>query len=211
MGGAVDGVTYLLATRSAGKLRELRELLAPRGMRLIDLTEAGVPEDPREDGIEVFETFEENARAKADYFFSLTGLPTFADDSGLSVAALNGAPGVRSKRWSGRTDLSGEALDAANNMKLVATLAELPADVIPTAEYVCAAAYKDADRTVVTTGHTEGTMLVTPRGTQGFGYDAYFLSRELRKTFGEASPAEKHAISHRGRAFGALLETLGGR
>lgn len=203
------GQTYLLATRSSGKLRELRELLGGRGIRVIDLTEAGIPEDPAEEGIECFETFEANARAKAEYFFARTHLPTFADDSGLAIHALHDAPGVRSKRWSERTDLTGEALDAANNMKLVMSLSRLPADVIPTAEYVCAAAYKDATRELVTVGRTPGTMLVTPRGQSGFGYDPYFLSRELGKTFGEALPAEKHAISHRGRAFSALLARLG--
>jgi len=203
-----SGQLFLLATRSAGKLRELREMLTPRGMRVIDLTEAGVAETPEEEGIEIFETFEENAIAKADYFFARTGLPTFADDSGLSVLALGGAPGVRSKRWSGRADLAGEALDAANNMKLVHAIATLPAGTISSAEYVCAAAYRDAGRRLVTRGTTEGTMLVTPRGHDGFGYDPYFLSRELGRTFGEARPAEKHAISHRGRAFRALLAEL---
>jgi XTP/dITP diphosphohydrolase len=204
-----SGATYLLATRSAGKLRELRELLAPYGMRLIDLTEAGLPEDPREADIEAFDTFEANARAKAEYFFGRTGLPTFADDSGLAIHALNGAPGVRSKRWSGRDELAGEALDAANNMKLVTSLATLDPDIIPTAEYVCAAAFKDDTRELVALGRTEGTMLVTPRGANGFGYDPYFLSAELGQTFGEARAPEKHAISHRGRAFTALLEAMG--
>jgi XTP/dITP diphosphohydrolase len=209
--------TYLLATRSAGKLRELRELFADAvkkagnlelRIRVIDLDEANLPEQPEEEGIECFETFEENARAKAEYFHRLSGLPTFADDSGLVVHALNGAPGVRSKRWSGRTDLSGHALDAANNEKLLAALKELPEGVAPTAEYVCAAAYVDQGGAQVAVGRTQGQMLASPRGVQGFGYDPYFFSSELQKSFGEASIEEKQRVSHRGRAFAALWEQV---
>jgi XTP/dITP diphosphohydrolase len=210
------GQTYLLATRSAGKLRELRELFDAvvaaghlgNDVRVIDLEDAGFPETADEDGIECFETFEENARAKAEYFHRLSGLPTFADDSGLVVHALGGEPGVRSKRWSGRAELTGVALDAANNTKLVNALAALPDGTVPLAEYVCAAAFVDAERTRVTVGRTHGRMLVVPRGAHGFGYDAYFASDELQKTFGEATVGEKERVSHRGRAFGALLHDL---
>src|SRR5262249_31977721 len=96
----------LVATRSVGKLRELRPLFASHGIAVVDLAEAGIPESADEDPLEAFATFEENALAKARYFFERTGQPTFADDSGLEVSALGGAPGVLSKRWSGRTDLS---------------------------------------------------------------------------------------------------------
>lgn len=108
----------VLATRSGGKLRELRPLFRAHGIEVVDLLEMGVPETVEEDALEVFETFEENALAKAGYFFRRTGLPAFADDSGLEMAVLHGGPGVRSKRWSGRTDLGGQALDDANNRQI---------------------------------------------------------------------------------------------
>jgi XTP/dITP diphosphohydrolase len=109
----------LLATRSAGKLRELRPLFAAHGLEVADLADAGVAESREEDDLECWPTFEENALAKARYFFARTGVPTVADDSGLAVAALGGRPGVLSKRWSGRADLSGQALDDENNRLLL--------------------------------------------------------------------------------------------
>jgi Xanthosine triphosphate pyrophosphatase len=104
--------TVVIATRSAGKLRELRALLAVEGISAIDLTEAGIAESREEDGVECYATFEENALAKARYFAARAGgRVVLADDSGLEVAALGGEPGVRSRRWSGRADLSGAALE----------------------------------------------------------------------------------------------------
>ncbi len=173
----------------------------------MDLSEAHMPSTPEEDSIESWDTFEENALAKAHYFHRLTGLPTFADDSGLSVAALAGRPGVRSKRWSGRTDLSGPALDIANNVALVAELRRrfaLPA----AAEFVCAAAFADDSRSLVRTGRTEGEIVAQPRGLGGFGYDAHFVSTDLHQTFAEAGLAAKLNVSHRARAFTALLSAL---
>jgi len=203
----------LIATRNAGKLRELRGLLDHEfvlyGTQLIDLQEAGVIETPEEDAIEAFETFEENAKAKSEYFFRLTGYPTFADDSGLSIAAFAGTPGVRTKRWSGRTDLSGHELDTANNDKLVAELLALPdGTAMSPAEYVCAAAFTDAGGTVVEMGRTAGHVSTVPVGTDGFGYDPFFYSDDLKMHFGEADMLAKSVISHRGRAFTALLRTL---
>jgi XTP/dITP diphosphohydrolase len=190
-------------------LRELRALFARDAMRVIDLSEAGIPESDAEEGIEIFETFEENARAKSEYFHRLSGLPVFADDSGLVVHSLGGVPGVRSKRWSGRTDLSGHALDEANNAKLVAALQALSvSDSHMVAEYVCAAAFTDGEGSIVCLGCTEGYMTTEPFGVQGFGYDSYFHSSELGKSFGEASTEEKLRVSHRGRAFEALLGAL---
>ncbi len=233
-------ITYLLATRSQGKLRELRELFAqlvPSGggeaglgevagiggddagkgvssvvesIRVIDLDEAGYPETPEEEAIECYDTFEENACAKAEYFHRLTGLPTFADDSGLVVHALQGAPGVRSKRWSGRSDLSGVELDAANNLKLLSALSSLPAGMVPSAEYVCAAAFADSERTTVTLGRAAGVLVTSPAGNHGFGYDPYFRSSELGKSFAEATVQEKRKVSHRGRAFRSLVERMFG-
>ena len=195
----------LLATRSAGKLRELRELFARAGIAVVDLDEAGVKESPEEDTLETAETFEENALAKAHYFASLTGRPVLADDSGLEVVALGGRPGVRSKRWSGRADLTGLSLDAANNQRL---LAELRGLTPREARYVCVAAFVDGGEALTRRGTTSGVILEEPRGTGGFGYDPYFFSDELGKTFGEATLDEKEQVSHRGRAFRALVVAL---
>jgi XTP/dITP diphosphohydrolase len=207
---AVGTPTILLATRSEGKRRELLSLLAPLGSRLVTLDEAGIPATPDEDAIEAHATFEENALAKARWFHSLSGLPCVADDSGLAVDALGGRPGVRSKRWSGRNDLEGNALDAANNALLLESLAA--ADAAGSggrgARYVCAGAYVDDAREIVRRGETIGFILDEPRGSGGFGYDPFFWSPELRCTFGEATMEAKAAVSHRGRAMRALCVAL---
>ena len=195
----------LVATRSSGKLRELWGILDEAGLNGISLADAGIVESPAEEGIECFDTFEANSLAKARYFNRLSGLPTVADDSGLSVDALGGAPGVWSKRYSGRSDLSGQALDDANNEKLLSELAGFR-DV--GARYSCAAAFVDGDVEVVEIGETFGKIVRDPRGDEGFGYDPYFFSTELNRTFGEASIDEKQAVSHRGRAFRALVAAL---
>jgi XTP/dITP diphosphohydrolase len=198
----------LLATRSAGKLRELRPLFAARGIGVVDLVEAGIPASPAEDGLEVHATFEANALAKAEYFFARTGRPTVADDSGLCVEALGGRPGVQSKRWSGRVDLAGLALDDENNRLLLALLDGV-AD--RRAHYVCAAAYVDGVRALTCRGEVRGTILREARGGGGFGYDPYFAADELDgRTFGETPTDEKELVSHRGRAFRALLAQVSG-
>lgn len=200
----------LIATRSEGKRRELLPLLAPLGSRLLTLDEAGVAPDPAEDAIEAHATFEENAVAKARWFHERTGLPCIADDSGLAVDALGGAPGVRSKRWSGRDDLEGAALDAANNAMLLGSLAAAEAAGARGrgARYVCVGAYVDGQREVVHRGETLGFIVDEPRGRGGFGYDPYFWSPELGATFGEATMEAKAQVSHRGRAMRALCNAL---
>jgi XTP/dITP diphosphohydrolase len=200
------GDVALLATRSQGKLRELRPLFETAGIGLITLDDACIAETSAEDALEVFDSFEENALAKARYFHELTGRPTFADDSGIAVDVLGGAPGVRSKRWSGRTDLSDQALDDENNRLL---LTRLRGEMDRRAQYVCAAAFVDGGRRLVERGVVSGRLIDEPRGLHGFGYDPFFLSDELGRTFGEATRAEKEVVSHRGRAFRALLATLG--
>lgn len=197
--------TVLLATRSSGKLRELRPLFTAAGIAVQDLTEAGIGATADEDAVEAFATFEENALAKARYFQALTGRAVVADDSGLEVAVLGGSPGVRSRRWSGRTDLYGQALDDANNDKLLSVLSAFEK---PLARYVCAAAYCDGSLDEVVRGETGGVIVREARGAEGFGYDPYFFSVELGVTFGEASRDAKERVSHRGRAFRALLERL---
>ncbi|MBA3557030.1 MAG: non-canonical purine NTP pyrophosphatase [Gemmatimonadaceae bacterium] len=192
----------LLATRNLGKLRELRPLFARAGIGVRDLMDAGLPESSDEDALESYSTFEENAIAKARYFFHLSGIEAVADDSGLEVAALRGEPGVRSKRWSGRADLSGMALDHANNAKL---LAQLSFSDDRRARFVCAAAWVDGSGERVARGETHGRILTQPRGTLGFGYDPLFESDDLGMTFGEADGPAKEVVSHRGRAFRALL------
>jgi XTP/dITP diphosphohydrolase len=195
----------VLATRSAEKLREIGPLLVESGFDVIDLDAFGLPELPVEDGLEAFDSFEENALAKGRYFATLTQQAVIADDSGLEVRALGGKPGVLSKRWSGRADLSGEALDAENNALLMRSLR---AAEDRTARYVCAAAFVDGPREIVRRGEVAGRITRTPGGTGGFGYDPYFESEELGKTFGEASLDEKASVSHRARAFRALIQAL---
>lgn len=197
----------LVATRSLGKLSELRPIFAEAGVEMIDLDAAGLPEDAAvEEWLEVHGTFEENALAKARWFHERSGgRPTIADDSGLEVRALGGRPGVHTKRWSGRTDLSGRALDAANNRFLLDTLGDA---TDRRARYVCVAAYVDGARELTVRGETTGRILDAPRGTGGFGYDPLFLSDDLGVTFAEAERESKEGVSHRGRAFHALLARL---
>lgn len=197
----------LLATRSGGKLRELRPLFAAHDIAVVDLRDAGIDESSEEDALEVYATFEENALAKAKYFHERSGMATVADDSGLVVRALGGRPGVHSKRWSGRSDLSGQVLDDENNRLLLERLSGV-AD--RNASYVCAAAYVDGSRSMVRRGEVPGSIVDRPVGDGGFGYDPYFFSSELGRTFGEASVGEKERVSHRGRAFRALISALVG-
>jgi XTP/dITP diphosphohydrolase len=196
----------LLATRSAGKLRELRPIFAARGIGVIDLIDAGIAESELEDALESYSTFEENALAKARYFHGLADRPTVADDSGIAVMALGGRPGVLSKRWSGRTDLSGQPLDDENNRLLQEALRSI---TDRRAYYVCAAAYVDRTHELVCRSEVYGRIAAAPRGSGGFGYDPFFEADELNgRTFGEASREEKARVSHRARAFRALLERL---
>ena len=195
----------LLATRNEGKRRELAALLEPLGVNVLSLAGAGIPTAPEEDDLERFETFEENALAKARYFFSRSGVPTLADDSGLAVDALSGRPGVHSKRYSGRADLEGRELDAANNAVLMSALAGVSARE---ARFISVAAFVDGTRELTRRGEIEGRMLEAPRGSSGFGYDPYFYSSELGGTLAEVGLSEKGAVSHRGRALRALCDAL---
>jgi len=202
----MSATALLLATRSEGKLRELKPMFAAAGLTLVSLDELEIDESEEENDLEPYTTFEENALSKARYFYEVSGgIPTVADDSGLEVDALSGRPGVKSKRWSGRNDLRGAALDDANNAALLQSLAGVPNAA---ARYVCAAAFVAVGVEVTTRGVTEGTILSAPRGTGGFGYDPYFLSAELGRTFGEISVEEKQRVSHRGRAFRDLLTRI---
>ncbi len=201
----------LLATRSTGKLRELLPMCAARGINALGLDAAGVVESRVEDELEMLDSFEGNALAKARHFHAQTGLPTAADDSGLVVPALGGLPGVKSKRWSGRPDLSGRALDDENNRLLLERLREARIED-RRAYYVCATAYIDSAGEVVCRGEVHGRIIDEPRGDEGFGYDPYFAADELGgRTFGEAGREEKETVSHRARAFSSLLGAIAER
>ncbi|MBB3676110.1 RdgB/HAM1 family non-canonical purine NTP pyrophosphatase [Modestobacter versicolor] len=192
----------LLATRNAGKLAELQRLLATAvpGVEVLGLRDvAEYPEAP-----ETGATFEENALLKAREAVRYTGLPAVADDSGITVDALNGMPGILSARWSGR---HGE--DAANTALLLAQIADVP-DERRGAAFVCAAALVLPDGAEhVLRAEWRGTVIREGRGTNGFGYDPVFVPTGLDRTSAELAPAEKDAISHRGQAFAALLPVIG--
>jgi len=201
----------LVATRSEHKIREIRRILADVPDLIVrSPDEAGVAYDPAEEALEPFETFEENARSKAEYFQSKSTLLTVADDSGIEVDALGAAPGVRSKRFAPDTGLSGLDRDLANNRHLVERLDAVD-PMERTARYVCVAALVKADGQVeYFRGEAPGVIVSDPVGDGGFGYDPHFFDPELGQTFAQISAEEKNARSHRGRAFAALAQALRG-
>lgn len=201
----------LVATRSAGKQAEARRLLEAAGHEVLFPEDAGVPESSAEAHLESEPTFVGNARRKAEYFQRKTGLPTIADDSGLEVLSLGGAPGVSSKRWAGAQGAPAE-VDAANNAELLRRLRGAPVSK-RSARYRCVLVLLRTAEAMpeVFEGDCAGRILEAPAGTGGFGYDPLFWSAELGKSFGEASPEEKDRVSHRGRAFQALLEAFRAR
>jgi XTP/dITP diphosphohydrolase len=193
------GGRLLIATTNAGKLREVSAMLADYRADVISLNEfSGLPE-----AIEDGDTFEANARIKALHYARLTNLWTLADDSGLEVDALNGAPGVRSARYAGD-----DADDAANNARLIAALAGISQD-LRTARFRCAMALADRASVVATGGGAiEGLIIIHPRGSNGFGYDPHFLVPEYGMTTAEMPPELKNRVSHRGRALRAILPAV---
>jgi XTP/dITP diphosphohydrolase len=201
-------VKLLAATRSPGKQEEIRRILTPAGLDVVFPDDVGLWETSAEDALEVGETFEANARRKAEHFARLSGLPTFADDSGLEVMALGGAPGVKSKRWAGASGSTAQ-VDAANNAELLRRLAGAPQRQ-RAARYRCVLVYlaKSGAIPIVSQGDCIGRILEAPQGSAGFGYDPLFFSQELGKSFGEATPEEKDSVSHRGRALRALARSL---
>ncbi len=183
----------VVATGNAHKLKEIREILTEH--EILSAHEAGFFGDVEETG----ETFLANALLKAHAVCNLTGLPALADDSGLCVDALGGAPGVYSARFSGGGDAANRAL----------LLRKLGNTENRRAHFTCAMALVFPDGRMFTAeGRTEGTILFEERGSGGFGYDSLFLSDELGVTFAEATEAQKNAVSHRGRALAALREQL---
>ncbi len=198
----------LAATRSLGKQREIRRILLPAGLEVVFPDDIWLRESSAGDAVEDGDSYEANARHKAEYFARLSSMPTFADDSGLEVFSLGGAPGVHSKRWAGASGSELE-IDAANNAELLRRLTGAP-ESRRLARYRCVVFYLPTYGAVPTIcqGDSTGRILEVPRGTNGFGYDAYFFSDELGKTFGEATDEEKDRVSHRGRALRALAERL---
>jgi XTP/dITP diphosphohydrolase len=189
----------LVATRNLGKLKEIRALLAPLQVTVRGL--ADFPELPEivEDGL----TFAANAEKKAATIARLTGCPTLADDSGLEVAALGGAPGIHSARYAGA-----DADDAANNRKLLAALAELPPRQ-RAAAFVCVMALCAPDGSCRTfAGRLEGEIIDKARGTEGFGYDPLFVVAGQQRTLAEIPLAEKNRISHRAQALAQVVAVL---
>jgi|SRR3954468_23317300 XTP/dITP diphosphohydrolase len=192
----------LLATRNAGKLAELQRLLstAVPGVEVVGLRD--VPEYP--EAPETGATFEDNALLKAREAVRYTGLPAVADDSGLTVDALNGMPGVLSARWSGR-----HGDDPANTALLLGQIADVP-DERRGAAFVCAAALvTPAGEEHVLRAEWRGAVVREPRGSNGFGYDPVFRPAGLEVTAAQLEPTEKDARSHRGQAFTALLPVIG--
>ena len=201
---------FVVATRSAHKLRELRELLGLAGAELLSLDDLAVDGEPVEDGA----TFEANARIKARFAARATGLPALADDSGIEVEALGGRPGVHTRRYAGPA-----ATDADNNARLLRELAGLPPERRG-ARYVCILTLAVPDpesrgglRLVSRRGTCRGRIASMPRGTGGFGYDPIFEPAPEPpggRTFGQYSAAEKHAVSHRARAARRMSAALAG-
>lgn len=190
--------TLILASNNAGKLKEFSALLVPINFDLHTQSEFNVPEAE-----EPHVTFVENAIAKARHASRLTGKPALADDSGVCVNALGGAPGVYSARYAGEPKS-----DQRNNEKLIADLA---AHADKSAYYYCVLVFvrhADDPQPVIAEGRWNGEMIDTPRGQGGFGYDPYFWIPELQKTAAELSSEEKNRLSHRGQALRALIEKL---
>ncbi len=198
----------LVATRSPGKRREIIDILSGASCQVVFPDDVGLPERAADAGLETADSFEGNAKRKAEYFSHLSGLPTAADDSGLEVFALGGQPGVRSRRFA-RHRGPPDQQDAANNAELLRRLAGASGPR-RRARYRCTVVYFSCPEAIPMTfeGTCLGSIAEAPRGSGGFGYDPLFLSDDLGKTFGEAAPGEKHAVSHRGRAFRAFSQWL---
>ena len=188
----------VLASNNAGKVREFQSLFAPLDLTIVPQGELNVPEAE-----EPYFTFIENALTKARHAAKITGLPALADDSGICVAALGGAPGVLSARYAGEPKS-----DAANNQKL---LEQMAGQNDRRAWYYAALVlvrHADDPQPVIADGSLHGVLLNAPRGEGGFGYDPLFLVPHLNKSLAELTTAQKGPISHRGKALAALIDKL---
>jgi XTP/dITP diphosphohydrolase len=185
----------VLASHNTGKLREIEDLLAPLGFALKSAAELGLPE-PEETGL----TFEDNAILKARAAADASGISALADDSGLSVDALGGRPGIHSARWAGET----RDFKAA-----MARVERELGNADRTAKFVCVLALAEPHGKVETfRGEVQGRLVSLPRGARGFGYDPIFVADGMEQTFGEIDPALKHSISHRAKAFEKFVAAL---
>jgi XTP/dITP diphosphohydrolase len=183
------GDKIVVASHNPGKVREIRELLAPVGLQILGAAELNLPE-PEETG----STFAENAKLKADAAARVAGMPALSDDSGLCVAALDGAPGIYSARWAGPAKDFRLAMQRVEN--------EVGGNPDKRAYFVCVLALAAPNaETDIFEGRVYGSLTFPPRGDRGFGYDPIFLPENGRFTFGEMDPRAKHANSHRARAF----------
>ena len=190
----------VVATHNPGKLKEMRELLMPFGIDAVSAGELGLPE-PAENG----PTFKENARIKARAAATTSGLPAFADDSGLTVDALGGAPGILSARYAGQN-----ASDKQNIDKLLGELARVGARAKRSARFRCVIALARKGKLLGTfEGMIEGMITEQARGLRGFGYDPIFVPRGFEETFAELPAELKNSISHRAKAIRALAAKLG--
>jgi XTP/dITP diphosphohydrolase len=197
------GPKLVIATHNPGKLREIAELLKPLGIDCVGASELGLPE-PEETGV----TFVDNADLKARAAADLSGLPALADDSGICVDALGGKPGIFSARWA-------EDADGSRNFGLAMertwqALEDIGPDASRDAHFACALAiaWPNDGQAESFEGRVDGQLVWPPRGERGFGYDPMFVPAGFEQTFGEMEPAEKHAMSHRARAFAKLVEAL---
>lgn len=204
---SLHGGKLLLASHNPGKVREIAELLAPFDVTVVSAADLGLPE-PEETGA----TFAENALIKANAAAIASGLPSLADDSGLVVPALGGAPGIYSARWAGADKNFTTAMERVRRELGERKLAGGSDD--PRAYFVCALAICwpaiTFDGTAVCRtfeGRVDGHLVWPPRGTRGFGYDPIFMATGQTRTFGEMDPAVKHSMSHRADAFRKLVAT----
>ena len=189
----------VVATKNKGKLKEIKQILAPMGFNVISMEEANIDMDIDETG----DSFEENAMLKASAVHKLTGAIVIADDSGLETDALNGAPGIYSARYSGAN-----ASDDKNNEKLLIQLKDIP-DEKRTARFVCAIAVVfDENRKFTVKGTVDGIINRAPAGENGFGYDPLFYIPQYGKTMAQLSSEEKNKISHRGKALEKMVVKL---
>ncbi|HXH00105.1 MAG TPA: RdgB/HAM1 family non-canonical purine NTP pyrophosphatase [Sphingomicrobium sp.] len=196
------GPKLVIATHNEGKLREMRELLAPFGIECVGAADLDLPE-PEETGV----TFVDNAELKARASADLSGLPALADDSGLSVDSLHGRPGIHSARWA--EDQTGNR-DFGRAMERVWREVEAAGpDAGHDAHFDCALSLAWPDGAIESfEGKVHGTLVWPPRGPNGFGYDPMFVANGDTRTFGEIEPAAKHAVSHRAVAFAKLVAAL---
>lgn len=207
-GGAGRRPRVLVATRSGHKLEEIRDLLGDLPVDFLSPEGAGLERRQEEERIEVHDTFDENAAAKARYFRERSGgLPTVADDSGLRVDALDGGPGVHTKRFAPPEMVERHGRAEANNLHLLETLEGVPPEERG-AHYHCSVAVETAGESFTVQGKVHGRIAREPRGAGGFGYDPLFVVPERGGTFAELPAAVKQELSHRARAFRDLRPWL---